>query len=167
MYIGDDSHFSSLLATLESHGLVLNGDKIQQILGADTTKNISTVLECATLGHKFGGGFGLFVGVLAGMQQIDKSNATVPKETPTALKQTPDATLLTLLSYCKKTNFSPDPHGTFYLEREWRCIGDFPFTPQDVEAVICPAAHMTELREKCTSQGCNASIIAWETLERV
>lgn len=40
MYIGDDSHFSSLLAKLENHGLDLKQDKLQKILGAETTKNM-------------------------------------------------------------------------------------------------------------------------------
>ena len=133
---------------------------LEKLISRSNTKDISTVNEYMQLGQNLGGDVGAVIGLLAGLSEISKP-AAPPQNA--GIK----AALLSLLSFCKKTRFSAEYLGSFYLEREWRCMGNFEFQPGDVEAVICPADRMGELHEACLSKGCNASIIAWEMLGRV
>lgn len=73
--------------------------------------------------------------------------------------------LATLLNYVKRTKFSSDPYGSFYSEREWRCLGDFEFEPDDIAAIVCPEKYIKQFRETHADTINHSSIIAWETLE--
>jgi hypothetical protein len=83
--------------------------------------------------------------------------------------QKPDADAMKgfLMNFVKVTDFDTSPEKTFYREREWRNIGDFSFTVDDVAAVVVPEAHLAETRahldECCYPQ--SISIVAWEFIE--
>lgn len=71
-------------------------------------------------------------------------------------------------NFIKLTDFGPQPEATFYSEREWRHVGDFPFEDQDIEAVIAPAEKLPCLRTQLVDvlgYPATLSLIAWEFLE--
>ncbi len=73
-------------------------------------------------------------------------------------------------NFIKVTAFSLDAEHTFYREREWRHVGDFCFTPSEVEAVIAPRKQGARIREwinadnRYTNHG-ELSLVTWEFLE--
>lgn len=73
------------------------------------------------------------------------------------------------LNFIKMTDYSVEPEETFYSEREWRHIGDFAFSTDDIEAVIAPACVLPELR-RCIFDELGypdaLSLFAWEFLEK-
>lgn len=72
-----------------------------------------------------------------------------------------------LMNFVKVTDFDTSPENTFYREREWRNIGDFSFTVEDVAAVVVPEAFIAEAREHLDNEGYppSVSILAWEFIE--
>lgn len=72
-----------------------------------------------------------------------------------------------LMNFIKVTDFDISPENTFYREREWRNIGDFAFTVEDVAAVVVPESFIAEIRahlnEKSYPQ--SISVVAWEFIE--
>ncbi|MEH0166714.1 abortive infection system antitoxin AbiGi family protein [Roseateles microcysteis] len=72
-----------------------------------------------------------------------------------------------LMNFVKVTDFDPAPENTFYREREWRNIGDFGFTVDDVAAVVVPEALIGEVREHFDQERYppSISIVAWEFIE--
>ena len=73
-----------------------------------------------------------------------------------------------LMNFVKVTDFDPSPENTFYREREWRNIGDFSFTADDVAAVVVPESLIGEVREHFNEEGypSSISIVAWEFIEQ-
>jgi hypothetical protein len=73
-----------------------------------------------------------------------------------------------LMNFVKVTEFDPSPENTFYREREWRNVGDFTFTIDDVAAVVVPEALIGEVREHFNKEGYpqSISIVAWEFIEQ-
>lgn len=71
------------------------------------------------------------------------------------------------MNFVKVTDFDTLPDNTFYREREWRNIGDFSFTTDDVAAVVVPEKFIGEARAHLDSQGYpqSISIVAWEFIE--
>jgi hypothetical protein len=72
-----------------------------------------------------------------------------------------------LMNFVKVTDFDSSPEKTFYREREWRNIGDFNFTVDDVAAVAVPKSTIGEVREHLRLEGFSPSIsiVAWEFIE--
>jgi hypothetical protein len=72
-----------------------------------------------------------------------------------------------LMNFVKVTDFDPAPENTFYREREWRNIGDFSFTVDDVVAVVVPESLIGEVREHLNQEGYppSISLVAWEFIE--
>lgn len=93
------------------------------------------------------------------------SQATHNKE----LVRKPDAEAMKgfLMNFVKVTDFDPAPENTFYREREWRNIGDFNFTVDDVVAVVAPESLIAEVRKHLDNEGYAPSIsaVAWEFIE--
>jgi len=73
-----------------------------------------------------------------------------------------------LMNFVKVTDFDSFPENTFYREREWRNIGDFGFTADDVAAVVVPESLIGEVREHFNKEGYpqSISIVAWEFIEQ-
>jgi hypothetical protein len=73
-----------------------------------------------------------------------------------------------LMNFVKVTDFDSSPENSFYREREWRNIGDFSFTVDDVAAVVAPESLIGEVREHLDREGYSASIsiVAWEFIEQ-
>lgn len=73
-----------------------------------------------------------------------------------------------LMNFVKVTDFDPSPENTFYREREWRNIGDFCFTIDDVAAVVVPELFIGEARTHLDKEGYpqSISIVAWEFIEQ-
>lgn len=72
-----------------------------------------------------------------------------------------------LMNFVKVTDFDTSPENTFYREREWRNLGDFGFTVEDVAAVVVPESLIGETRAHLNIEGYPASIsiVAWEFIE--
>lgn len=72
-----------------------------------------------------------------------------------------------LMNFVKVTDFDTSPEKTFYREREWRNIGDFNFTVEDVAAVVVPESLIAEARAYLDNEGYprSISIVAWEFIE--
>jgi hypothetical protein len=72
-----------------------------------------------------------------------------------------------LMNFVKVTDFDTSPENTFYREREWRSIGDFPFDVDDIAAVVAPEAYLRDIREYLNKIGYSAPInlISWEFIE--
>jgi hypothetical protein len=72
-----------------------------------------------------------------------------------------------LMNFVKVTNFDTSPENTFYREREWRNIGDFGFTVEDVAAVVVPESFIAEIRAHLDDNDYpqSISIVAWEFIE--
>ena len=72
-----------------------------------------------------------------------------------------------LMNFVKVTDFDVSPENTFYREREWRNIGDFSFTVEDVAAVVVPEKLIDEVRAHLDKAGYppSISIVAWEFIE--
>jgi hypothetical protein len=72
------------------------------------------------------------------------------------------------LNFIKITDFGTEPDETFYSEREWRCIGDYEFRAEDIEAVIAPAEKLPYLRQ-CLFDELgypeDLTLLSWEFLE--
>lgn len=73
-----------------------------------------------------------------------------------------------LMNFVKVTDFDTSPENTFYREREWRNIGDFSFTIEDVAAVVVPKSYIGEARAHLDKEGYppSISIVAWEFIEQ-
>lgn len=73
-----------------------------------------------------------------------------------------------LMNFVKVTDFDPAPENTFYREREWRNIGDFGFTVDDIAAVVVPESFIGEVREHFDQEGYppTISIVSWEFIEQ-
>ncbi|MDD4436565.1 MAG: abortive infection system antitoxin AbiGi family protein [Tissierellia bacterium] len=65
-----------------------------------------------------------------------------------------DSTLGSLKSHLKITFFSDNAEETFYGEREWRCINDFTFSYENIEAIIAPQAFLVDIKKFLMSE-CN------------
>ncbi|WP_226034860.1 abortive infection system antitoxin AbiGi family protein [Aquibacillus saliphilus] len=73
-----------------------------------------------------------------------------------------------LLNFLKLTNFASDYDGTFYGEREWRCLEDFFFNQEEVEAIIVPKEEIKQINRHLNKHGYNnVSIMSWELIENV
>jgi hypothetical protein len=72
-----------------------------------------------------------------------------------------------LMNFVKVTDFDTLPENTFYREREWRKIGDFSFTVEDVAAVVVPESFIADARAHLDKQRypSSISIVAWEFIE--
>ncbi len=72
-----------------------------------------------------------------------------------------------LMNFVKVTEFDTSPENTFYREREWRNIGDFCFTIDDVAAVVVPESFMGGIRMHMDREGYpqSISIVALEFIE--
>lgn len=72
-----------------------------------------------------------------------------------------------LMNFVKVTDFDTSPENTFYREREWRNIGDFRFTVEDVSAVVVPELFIGEVRAHMEKEGypLSISIVSWEFIE--
>jgi hypothetical protein len=72
-----------------------------------------------------------------------------------------------LMNFIKVTDFDPLPENTFYREREWRNIGDFPFAVEDIAAVVVPEKFIDTVKGHLDKEGYPASIsvVAWEFIE--
>jgi hypothetical protein len=72
-----------------------------------------------------------------------------------------------MMTFVKVTDFDPSPANTFYREREWRNIGNFSFTVDDVAAVAVPESFIGEIQEHFNQEGYppSISIVAWEFIE--
>jgi len=69
----------------------------------------------------------------------------------------------------KITQFSTDPGGSFYPEREWRHVGDFHFEPSAVAALVVPEELLPAARNYLAAQHDHArsvSLLAWEVIEQ-
>lgn len=73
-----------------------------------------------------------------------------------------------LMNFVKVTDFDTLPENTFYREREWRNIGDFSFSIEDVAAVVVPKSYIGEARAHLDKEGYppSISIVAWEFIEQ-
>lgn len=84
--------------------------------------------------------------------------------------QSPDSEAMKgfFLNFVKVTDFDTSPENTFYREREWRNIGDFSFSVDDVAAVAAPESSVREVRECLNDAGYppSISIVAWEFIEQ-
>lgn len=82
-------------------------------------------------------------------------------------KPDPEAMKGFLMNFVKVTDFDTSPENTFYREREWRNIGDFNFSVEDVAAVVVPESHVFEVRTYMDKEGYpgSISIVAWELIE--
>ncbi|GAA0483674.1 hypothetical protein GCM10008986_06000 [Salinibacillus aidingensis] len=73
-----------------------------------------------------------------------------------------------LVNFLKLTHFDSDYDDSFYGEREWRCLDDFSFTNEDVEAVIVPKDHVNEISEYLKGEGfLNISVLSWDLIENI
>lgn len=85
------------------------------------------------------------------------------------LVRKPDAEAMKgfLMNFVKVTDFDPAPENTFYREREWRNVGDFGFSVDDVAAVVVPELFIGEVRETFNQENYppSISIVAWEFIE--
>ena len=83
--------------------------------------------------------------------------------------QKPDAEAMKgfLMNFVKVTDFDTTPENTFYREREWRNIGDFCFTVNDVAALVMPESFLGEVRAHLSEEGypSTVSTLAWEFIE--
>jgi hypothetical protein len=81
----------------------------------------------------------------------------------------PDSELMKgfLMNFVKVTEFDTSPENTFYREREWRNIGDFSFSVEDVAAVVVPETSIANVRTHMDKEGYprSISIVAWEFIE--
>lgn len=81
----------------------------------------------------------------------------------------PDALAITgfFLNFVKMTDFDTSPENTFYREREWRNVGDFTFTSEEVAAIVVPDEFMGEAKKLLSSLGYppSISVVAWEFIE--
>lgn len=67
----------------------------------------------------------------------------------------------------KITRFSPSIGESFYQEREWRCMGNFGFEKNWVEAVIVPRRLKQRVQEFLNSkQYRHVTVLTWEFLRR-
>ncbi|MDC3416300.1 abortive infection system antitoxin AbiGi family protein [Aquibacillus salsiterrae] len=73
-----------------------------------------------------------------------------------------------LLNFIKITNFALDYDHSFYGEREWRCLEDFNFKKNDVEAIIVPKEEVEEMNEYLVQNGYhNISVMSWNLIENI
>lgn len=72
-----------------------------------------------------------------------------------------------LMNFVKVTDFDASPENTFYREREWRNIGDFIFSVEDVSAVTVPESFIYKIQKHLEESGypSSISVIAWEFIE--
>lgn len=72
-----------------------------------------------------------------------------------------------LMNFVKVTDFDTTPENTFYREREWRNLGDFSFTVDDVDAIVVPESFLGDVREHLDKEGYPPSVsaLAWEFIE--
>lgn len=100
-------------------------------------------------------------------QQAAKLMAQAAHNKEAILKPDANAMKGYLMNFVKVTNFDSSPENTFYREREWRNIGDFSFTVDDVAAVVVPESFIGEVREHLDREGFppTISIVAWEFIE--
>jgi len=100
-------------------------------------------------------------------QQANKlmSQAVLNKE----VVQKPDSEAMKgfLMNFVKITDFDTSPENTFYREREWRNIGDFNFTVEDVAAIVVPESLIAGTQAHLVEMGYpqSISIVAWEFIE--
>ena len=72
-----------------------------------------------------------------------------------------------LMNFVKVTDFDTTPENTFYREREWRNLGDFSFTVDDVDAIVVPESFLGDVRKHLDKEGYPSSVstLAWEFIE--
>ncbi len=71
-----------------------------------------------------------------------------------------------LFHHFKITQFSENPNNTFYREREWRKLGDFKFTANEIAAIIVPEKCLNKAK-KYTSPVAfkDCPVLTWELLD--
>lgn len=101
-----------------------------------------------------------------GMKLLSQANAPANKEV--IRKPDIDAMKGFLTNYVKVTDFATTPENTFYREREWRHIGNFDFSTEDVAALVVPESHMAEARAHLDKEGypSSVSVLSWEFIEQ-
>lgn len=68
----------------------------------------------------------------------------------------------------KVTGFSQNDEETFYREREWRKIGDYIFSVDEVEAVIVPEQFTGQIKKHLINNNYgNTTVIPYEFVEKV
>lgn len=73
-----------------------------------------------------------------------------------------------LMNFVKITNFASDYDHSFYGEREWRCIEDFCFEKEEVEAIIVPKEHIEEINRYIKEKGYhNISVMSWDLIDNI
>ncbi|MRH42622.1 hypothetical protein GH741_07980 [Aquibacillus halophilus] len=73
-----------------------------------------------------------------------------------------------LINFLKITNFASDYGGSFYGEREWRCLENFSFARDEVEAIIVPKKEVKDIYQHLNKSGYNnISVMSWDLIENV
>ncbi|MRG88369.1 abortive infection system antitoxin AbiGi family protein [Salinibacillus xinjiangensis] len=73
-----------------------------------------------------------------------------------------------LVNFLKITHFDTDYDDTFYGEREWRCLENFRFVEQDVEAIIVPKSEVNDIQGFLKEHGYrNISVLSWDLIENI
>ncbi len=73
-----------------------------------------------------------------------------------------------LVNFLKLTHFDPDYEDSFYGEREWRCLKDFVFSYEDVEAIIVPKEEVNDINHYLAHLGYkNISVLSWDFVENI
>ncbi|MDL4839532.1 abortive infection system antitoxin AbiGi family protein [Aquibacillus rhizosphaerae] len=73
-----------------------------------------------------------------------------------------------LINFLKITSFSKNYDYSFYGEREWRCLDDFKFKEEDLEAIIVPKDRVEEIHHYLHSNGYhNISLLSWDLIENM
>lgn len=72
-----------------------------------------------------------------------------------------------LMNYIKVTTFTIEEEHSFYREREWRHIGDFSFSEEDLSAIVVPSSYVSDVREMLQKNGYpqDISVISWDVIE--
>jgi hypothetical protein len=100
-------------------------------------------------------------------QQAMKLLSQAAHNKETVRKPDPEAMKGFLMNFVKVTDFDTSPENTFYREREWRNIGDFSFSVEDVAAVVVPESFIAETLAHLNKENYPRpiSIVAWEFIE--
>lgn len=100
-------------------------------------------------------------------QQAMKLLAQAAHNKETVRKPDPEEMKGFLMNFVKVTDFDTTSENTFYREREWRSIGDFSFSVEDIDAVVVPKSLIADVQAHLDKEGYprSISIIAWEFIE--
>ncbi|MCT2536402.1 abortive infection system antitoxin AbiGi family protein [Aquibacillus koreensis] len=73
-----------------------------------------------------------------------------------------------LINFLKITSFSSEYDHSFYGEREWRCLDDYTFSEEEVEAIIVPKEEVESIQAHLRMKGFhNKSVLSWDLIENV